>query len=137
MAQRFVLDASVALSWAFADQLDEHASRVLHRLESTSAVVPCIWPLEVGNALLVAERRKKITMELADKFLEFLSDLPILVQDDAGVARVSRYREVARKTGLSVYDSAYLYTAMEGGLPLATADKALARAAGSIGVEVL
>ncbi len=56
MSTRFVIDNSVAMSWCFADEGNSYAEAVLESLEAGEALVPAIWPLEVGNVLLVAER---------------------------------------------------------------------------------
>ena len=54
---RFVVDNSVVMAWCFEDETSEYADAVLECLEESEAVVPAIWPLEVGNVLLVAERK--------------------------------------------------------------------------------
>jgi hypothetical protein len=48
-----VLDASVTLAWAFEDEVNAYPDFVLESLAEAKACVPTIWPLEVGNALLV------------------------------------------------------------------------------------
>ena len=58
MADRFVLDNSVAMAWCFDDESDSYSREVLYSLQNAEAFVPAIWPLEFGNALLVAERNK-------------------------------------------------------------------------------
>ena len=58
---RFVLDTSVALAWCFEDEASAAADKVLDLLHTAEAVAPAIWPIEVGNALLAGERRKRIT----------------------------------------------------------------------------
>ncbi len=58
----FVLDASIALSWCFLDESDKISTDLLERLESEPAFVPAIWPLELGNALLTAERKNGYLM---------------------------------------------------------------------------
>jgi hypothetical protein len=50
-----VLDASVTLSWCFEDETSEYAEALLTTLPDEQAIAPDIWPLEVANALLVAE----------------------------------------------------------------------------------
>ena len=57
----FVPDASVALAWCFADEANDYADQALDRLGGAAALVPSIWPLEVGNALLGAERRGRLS----------------------------------------------------------------------------
>ena len=62
-----VLDASFSLAWIFqrerADQA-EQADRALRSRGRERWFVPCLWPLEVANALLVAERRGVIQPDL-------------------------------------------------------------------------
>ena len=55
-----VVDASVALAWGFPDEGNAYADAVLEGLEGQAVVVPALWPVEVANALLVGERRKRI-----------------------------------------------------------------------------
>lgn len=57
----FVVDASLTLSWCFADETTPYSRAVLAALETTYAVVPALWPFEIANALALAERRKRIT----------------------------------------------------------------------------
>jgi hypothetical protein len=57
----FVLDNSIVMAWSFEDEVDEYADAVLERLAETKALVPVLWPLEVANALLMGERRKRST----------------------------------------------------------------------------
>ena len=71
---RFVLDASVAMAWCFEDESRGYADAVLDSLDSGQAEAPAVWPLEVGNVLLVAERKKCLTrIELARVFSIFLA----------------------------------------------------------------
>jgi hypothetical protein len=49
----FVLDASVALMWCFETDASGYANAVLDSLASATAAAPAIWPLEIGNALIV------------------------------------------------------------------------------------
>jgi hypothetical protein len=59
--KRFVLDASVAVAWCFEDEATKFTESVLDLLSAgAEALVPAIWPVEVANALLIAERRKRI-----------------------------------------------------------------------------
>ena len=60
MAERFVVDTSIAMAWCFKDENDEQADTILNMLQNSPAIVPSIWPLEVTNVLLVAERNKRL-----------------------------------------------------------------------------
>lgn len=63
MTGPFVVDASLTLSWCFADEATPYSRSVLVSLQTTFAVVPALWPFEVANALVFAERRQRITPE--------------------------------------------------------------------------
>ena len=130
-----VLDASVALSWCFEDEPHAYGDAVLEHLETGEALVPGIWPLEVGNALLVAERRERLTKADSARFLTLLGQLPIIVEQDSPERMFGEIIALARAHSLSTYDASYLDLAMRNGLPLATQDARLVHAAGQCRVE--
>ncbi|MDX2178436.1 MAG: type II toxin-antitoxin system VapC family toxin [Bryobacteraceae bacterium] len=102
--------------------------------EGTPAFVPRLWKLEVANALVVGERRGKISRRDANDFLDFAESLPTLVDPAEigyGFPSVLLY---ARELQLTVYDATYLELAARRALPLATKDEPLAQAAARIGV---
>jgi predicted nucleic acid-binding protein len=132
----FVLDCSVTMAWIFDDEDEPHAAAVRDRLDSDMALVPSTWPLEVANALIIAERRRRVSRAEAMRFLEVLRQLPIDVDATPTLAAAGRTLSVARETGLSAYDAAYLDLAATHGLPLATLDQRLATAAGKVGVSL-
>lgn len=133
----FVLDASVALSWCFEDEADAEGDALLHRLATGRATVPGIWPLEVTNVLLAAERRKRITPAESARFLVLLEALPIDVDAHTAARAPREILILARAHGLSSYDAAYLELAARSGLPIATRDRALRAAAQALGLECL
>lgn len=134
---RFVLDASVALSWCFADEADAISDGVLRSLQTGSAAVPAIWPLEVGNVLLAAERRKRLSPADSSRFVGLLHSLPIEVDAFTAARGLREVLAVARQYQMTSYDAAYLELALRHGLPLATRDKRLATTAKSAGIELL
>lgn len=113
----FVLDNSVAMAWCFPDEATAFTEAMLDDLRETESFVPSIWPLEVANVLLVAERRQRITTAQASAFAEQLGILPITVEavslDDA----LGPILTTARAQQLSSYDASYLALAMREGLP--------------------
>lgn len=78
----FVLDNSIAMAWSFADEVDEYADAVLDRLTTARAIVPVLWPLEVVDALLMGERRKRSTEAESIKWIGILSSLPIVIDGE-------------------------------------------------------
>jgi hypothetical protein len=53
----FVLDASVAVCWAFDDEDLPTAELVPERVRTDEARLPSLWWSEVRNTLIVSERR--------------------------------------------------------------------------------
>ena len=133
----FVVDASVALAWHFEDEASEYADRVLERLREDRAAAPSIWSLEVANALLVAERRGRLSPAKVARAVELLLELPISIHDVAAELVLGAVLDLARAHGLSAYDAVYLELAMREGLPLATQDEALRAATQRVGVPLL
>lgn len=129
MSARFVVDNSVVMSWCFENEGNSYAEAVLEDLESAEVFVPAIWPLEVGNVLLVAERKKRLSQAAVVRFLALLGGLPITVEQETPERMLKEIVSLAREHELSTYDASYLDLAMRLGLPLATLDTSLAKAA--------
>ncbi len=135
---RFVLDASIVLTWCFADEQAHKAQEISERIATGDrASVPAFWRHEVLNALLVGERRKRLTPELTQAFLDDLDRLPVDVDVPASSTIVFKTTQaLCRKHGLTAYDAAYLEIALRESQPLATVDEDLKRTAQAEGVEV-
>jgi predicted nucleic acid-binding protein len=136
MIEKFVVDNSVVMSWCFKDETNNYADTVLDMLIESAAVVPSIWPLEVVNVLILAERKKRLSESDSIRFLTLLSQLPIVVEYE----RPDMMKELlalARSNNLSSYDASYLDLAMRKGFPIATLDNKLIEAARRIDVPIL
>ena len=130
----FVLDASVTACWAFEDEDHPDASLAFQQIRTEEAVVPCLWWFEVRNILMVNERRRRIAESGTAAFLLNVSRLRIRVDpvpDEGAVLRLARTHR------LSVYAAAYLELAQREGLPLATLDADLRKAAACEGVALI
>jgi predicted nucleic acid-binding protein len=137
MVEQFVVDNSVVMSWCFKDETNNYADTVLDRLTEAAAVVPSIWPLEVVNILLVAERQKRLSESDSIRFITLLSQLPIVVEHERSEMMMKELLALARANNLSSYDASYLALAMRRGFPIATLDNKLIQAAGRIDVPIL
>ena len=131
----FVLDASVTLAWAFEDEGGEYARDVLARLETEEACTTSLWPLEISNGLVVAERRHRIEPGASAQFTRLLLALPIVVEPVDRRRVFEQTRGLARRWSLSAYDAHYLELAIRYGIPLATLDDGLRQAAENEGVR--
>jgi predicted nucleic acid-binding protein len=130
----FVIDASVAGAWAFAEESSPLAEKVEAVLQSEPAVVPGIWWYETRNLLVINERSKRISKEQSESFLALIAQLPIQVDSTFDETPLL---DLARHYGLSFYDASYLELALRRGLPIATLDRALETAAMAAGVPLL
>jgi predicted nucleic acid-binding protein len=132
-----VLDASLALQWFLEDEAGrQYGLSVLASLSNKRAVVPMLWFYEVGNGLLMAYRRKRITFDQIDGYLIRLKALPVDAAQEVP-AEILELPAIAHKHGLTNYDAAYLTLALRLRLPLATTDADLRRAAIAANVEIL
>lgn len=129
----FVLDCSVTLAWLLPDETSAQADAWLDQLGTRGALVPPIWGLEVGNALLVAVKRKRLSRTHLDRAFERLEALPIEVDSAGSLASILG---MAAQSGLTTYDAAYLELANRRGLPLATLDNQLSSACRKLGVAL-
>jgi predicted nucleic acid-binding protein len=135
----FVLDNSVAMRWLLANTRaadNAYAGTVLDALAKGQALVPSLWALEAANVIAKAESKGFVNEARSQAFLALLGRLNI-VDDKATVTHaLGATLNLARRYKLSAYDAAYLELAMRTGLPLATLDADLAKAAASAGVPV-
>jgi len=138
VTSRLVLDASMTLAWCFPNESTAYTEAVLDLLTiGAEAFTPAIWPFEVANALLMAERRKRITIAQVTSILQRIASLPISVDPIQAYRAFGRILSAARDEKLTAYDAAYLELAMREGLPLATLDDQLKQAARSAGVALV
>jgi predicted nucleic acid-binding protein len=130
----FVLDASVALSWCFQDEMTAESAAILSALESTHAVVPALWPFEIANGLVSAGRKNRVQPDGVSAYLGLLRRLPIFVERREPIWICEATVALARTHSLSAYDAAYLELAKREGLLLASLDETLKGVAKAIGV---
>ena len=132
----FVLDGSVTMVWGFDDEASPYADAILDRMPDLQAHVPGLWTLEVANALLVGERRRRTTPADSARFLAILASFPITVDDQTAARAWHETTHLARAHNLSAYDASYLELAIRLGVSLATLDDKLKTAAEAVGVPL-
>lgn len=133
----FVLDSSVTLAWCFDDERTNATDELLDRVVDAGAEAPALWPLEILNALTIAERRGRIRSDQRQRLSGFLRDLPVNVDGETASRAWTDTSRLAVRHRLTIYDASYLELALRLSLPLATLDKDLSAAADAAGVAVL
>jgi predicted nucleic acid-binding protein len=137
MTASFIVDCSLAMTWLFKDEATPSTTKLLHRLETETALVSALWHLEVTNVIAVAERQNRITPAKTDEFIRELNKLDIEIDYDATTRAFDHLLPLCRKYHLSSYDATYLDLAHRRKLPLATLDEPLRKAAKKLGVKLL
>ena len=125
-----VLDSSVTLAWLLPDETNARSDAVRAAVEGGMDVwIPAHWWLEIGNGLLMAERRGRINSEQVAQALSLVNALPLEEDEETAEQIPMRTLTLARKHSLTVYDAAYLELAQRRGASLATFDEQLLSAA--------
>jgi predicted nucleic acid-binding protein len=134
----FVLDNSVTMRWFFGDGKPQelaYAGKVLDALKKTSAYVPVTWALEAANVIARAEAKGLVTEARGGAFVELLAGVDIAADAATFSHALSDTLQLARRYKLSAYDASYLELALRMGIPLATLDEGLQKAARKAGVK--
>jgi predicted nucleic acid-binding protein len=129
-----VFDCSVTLAWFLKDERTAFTDSAFELLESAECWVPYLWRLEFPNALLFAERKKRVGREQRLEILDSAAQL--LLRTDQVLPDVRSLSALAERRALTVYDASYLELALRSGLDLVTLDRDLADAATAEGVAV-
>jgi len=133
----FVVDCSIAMAWLFHDEATPKTAALLDRLAGETALVPAWWFIEIANVIAIAERKGRITPIQSDAFIADLSKLGIERDDEASARAFTHLLALCRTHRLTSYDAIYLDLAIRRGLPLATLDADLRKAAKKLGVGLL
>ncbi len=133
-----VLDASVALTLVFPDEQTEQTDDFWKMASRATLCVPQLWLIELSNALLVAERRKRVTREQASASLVEIASLrPRVVSFPRSVVETRAIHMLGVELGLTAYDAVYVALAKRMGMHLATLDGKLAEQARTHRVVVI
>lgn len=130
-----VIDNSVVVAWALGET-SAYAEAVIASLADVRAVAPALWPLELANALVMAERRGRLTQSQMLQVRDLVAALPIAIEVQPPQRILGDVLLLARAYRLTAYDAAYLDLAIGLGAALATLDAKLREAARSAGVAL-
>ena len=135
----FVLDASVALLWLVPQTNPtgvDYADATLNSLKESQALVPSLCTLEIANVVAKVESKGIVTEADSQRFITLLGRLNIVTDPATAAHALGDTLNLARRYKLSTYDAAYLELALRAGLPLATLDAGLTKAAAKAGVLI-
>ena len=129
-----VVDNSIFIAWCMGDEGNLAAIETMQRVAKEGGVAPHTWWYEFRNALLMNERRGRISTQQVSRILAAVHELEIETDENHDE---SQLLGLARRFELTAYDAAYLEVALRRSLPLATLDKRLCKAAEVIGVATV
>jgi len=132
-----VIDASITMAWCFEDEATPATEDVLDQVVETTAAVPTIWRFEVGNALQMAIRRKRITKIFRDDALAKLLAMPITIDTETDAHAWTTALRLSERFRLTLYDAAYVELAQRRSLPLASLDQEMRAAALALNIQLL
>lgn len=128
-----VVDATVSAAWFLPDEATPFTEATLQATARGEVWVPALRLLEIGNLMLSAQRRKRITETKRRELIAAASALRLRI--DREPVAMTELDTLAARHGLSTYDASYLELALRRGLPLATQDQALLAAMAAAGVD--
>jgi predicted nucleic acid-binding protein len=131
-----VVDASALGSVLLPDEDELLGQLALAAWRDGNVRVPAHWPVEVMSVLIKAEKNERIypnDCESAWIHAASLIQSSIIETTTASAAIFA----LARRYGLSAQDAGYVELAARLELPLLTGDKAMARAAKSLSIELI
>ena len=131
---RFVLDASVAMSWCFREYDPRANVAIEHFHAGAQTIAPLHWWFEVRNVAMRGIRQKRVSQAEVTAFFLSLAVTPVALDELPNEIAVFH---LAQRHNLTFYDAAYLELARRESIPLATLDQALARAATDEGVPLI
>lgn len=135
LSTALVLDCSVALAWYLEEEATAFTEQLLQTVPAAQMWVPSLWVLEFCSALLGAQRRRRISATERAQIIEQAGRIPLNVDPRAMSLREAD--ELSTKLNLSPSDATYFELARRRGLPLATLDAALVKAARAAKLPVL
>jgi predicted nucleic acid-binding protein len=134
----FILDASVAVAYLLPDETSPSLIEWLRGLATQGTpVVPAHWWAEVGNALVIAGRRKRIAEAMATLLLTDMLAFNPVVKESENTQATFEAVHIAQMHQLTVYDALYVQLALDTGLPLVAFDRKMTSAARALNIPVL
>ena len=138
-AERFVLDASVAVEWFLpgAGTRGNYAKTILERISTGELipVVPDLWHYEMGSVLVAARRDKRISVAklgAAQTALRALGIETLAIELDA-----SELIDLSQRYHMQGYDVVYFELARRLAIPIASIDGGIKTACKAFDVKML
>ena len=126
-AALIVLDASAAMALLLSEGEGSEVENLIRDTVSKNGqiFVPGLFWYELGNGLLMAEGRDRVTTDAATQALLAFTQLPIVTHQAPNASTQVRILGLAQVNGLTYYDASYLELTVRCEAPLRTFDSHL------------
>ena len=129
-----VVDASVTIAASFPDEQDAFALAVESALVEFEGHVPWIWPIEVVNAWIVAERQKRMERADVDRSVAALSKYAVQIHQER--PPLTSLVDLCRRHQRTAYDALYLSLALDLNAQIAPLDGGLRQSCREAGIAL-
>jgi predicted nucleic acid-binding protein len=131
-----VVDASLAGAWVLKDEQSEEAEDLLAAIVEgrEDLAAPDLWSYEMLNLLIAACRRGRLRQSQLQDALRLLEAVPCAFYEHQFVLTRERIAKLALRFSLSAHDASYLELADRLQCALKSSDRALLKAAASMGL---
>jgi len=134
---KWVIDASCASLLFLQEKSAKKVEEFFEALDEEQEVLaPSIWWYELGNVVSNAVKTNRIEANDAAEIFELWELLPITNDHQQNIYTIHNIYKLSKKTGLTVYDAAYLESAIRNKAGLATFDRELQDAAKKISIKL-
>jgi len=127
---KYVVDASVIIA-VIANESQK--DRLIEITRGADLLAPASIHWEIGNAFSAMIKRKRITLQQAQKAIEIYSQIPIRYTD----VELDETLEIVAEYGIYAYDAYLIRCAKKYQTALITLDRKLAQVAKAMNVEVV
>jgi predicted nucleic acid-binding protein len=132
-----VLDASLMVEWLIRTDRRSIFPEIYEAVVSVPILVPCHWPLEIGNALSPDVRSGVLSVADFYAIMDDFDQVDIRLQPPIGLDEIGPLAKFAVSHSLTVYDAVYVQLALQHTALLATLDHAMRRAATMLEIPLL
>jgi predicted nucleic acid-binding protein len=125
------------VAWLLGESSVAQDTELSSGLRDELVVVPSHWPVEISNVLRTHVRAKRLSISDFHWIIEQIDLVTIQVEPTIDLDEIGPLALFAAANELTTYDAAYVQLAVNHGLKLATLDRAMRRAAATLGVPLL
>ena len=131
-----VIDASATVALLLNESGVLSTSDRLKELNEEPLIVPSHWAAEVGNALVINVRRRRIEASDIEGIIDRLLRLGVQIESAPSFSDMATIARQAAEIGLTYYDAAYVHTAQTQQARLLTLDERMRNAAARLDIPL-